>query len=126
MTATPDYHDGESFRISYHGFHVGYARSVPELKRWVELTNLEEALRRQRTNLSAVAGSCRGWKYTDPQPGSRHRISRWPLPRGCAFRAGSHWQAATTQAPAQVPRDARSRTRPGRSTSVVCARPSAD
>jgi hypothetical protein len=36
MTATPDRHDGESFRVSRHGFHVGYARSVPELERWVD------------------------------------------------------------------------------------------
>lgn len=95
MTATPDRHDGESFRVSQHGFHVGYARSVPELERWVDLTDLEETLgHRACLNLSEVDGSCRGWKYTDPQPGSRHRIIRCPLPRGCAFRAGSHWQGS--------------------------------
>jgi hypothetical protein len=91
MTAT-DRHDGESFRVSHHGFHVGYARNVAELERWVDLADLEEALRqRARLNLSAVPGSCRDWESTEPQPGSRHRIRRWPLPRGCAPRAGSHW-----------------------------------
>jgi len=34
MTATPDSHDGESFRVSQHRFHLGYARSVRELERW--------------------------------------------------------------------------------------------
>ena len=33
ITATPDRHDGESFRISYCGYHIGYGRSVPELER---------------------------------------------------------------------------------------------
>lgn len=26
--------------------HVGYARSVPEVERWIELADLEDALRR--------------------------------------------------------------------------------
>lgn len=92
MTVTPDRHDGESFPVPRYGFHAGYARSVAELERQVEHADLaEEALRRQRANLSAVAGSCHGWKNTEPHPGSRHRIIRWPLPRGCAFQAGSHW-----------------------------------
>jgi hypothetical protein len=60
MTATPDRHDGESFRVSHYGFHVGYACSVPELERWLTLADLEEALRqRARRNLSVAAGSCR-------------------------------------------------------------------
>jgi len=37
MTGTSDRHDGESFRVSYCGYHVGYARSVEELQRWVPL-----------------------------------------------------------------------------------------
>ena len=41
MTGTPDRHDGESFRVSYYGYHVGYARSVAELERWVPLADLE-------------------------------------------------------------------------------------
>jgi hypothetical protein len=44
MTATPDRHDGESFRVSHHGYHVGYARSVAELEQWIDLADLEEAL----------------------------------------------------------------------------------
>jgi hypothetical protein len=44
MTATPDGHDGESFRVTHHGCWIGYARSVPELERWIELTDLEDAL----------------------------------------------------------------------------------
>jgi hypothetical protein len=44
MTATPDGHDGESFRVTHHGYWIGYARSVPELERWIELTDLEDAL----------------------------------------------------------------------------------
>jgi hypothetical protein len=92
MSLTPDRHDGDSLRVTHHGYWIAYARSVAELERWIELADLaEETLGRQRANLSAVAGSCRGWKYTEPQPGSRQRIIRWPLPRGCAFRAGSHW-----------------------------------
>jgi hypothetical protein len=35
MTATPDRHDGESFRVSHHGYWIGYARSVAELERWI-------------------------------------------------------------------------------------------
>jgi hypothetical protein len=44
MTATPDGHDGESFRVTHHGCWIGYARSVPELERWIELADLEDAL----------------------------------------------------------------------------------
>jgi hypothetical protein len=44
MTATPDGHDGESFRVTHHGYWIGYARSIPELERWIELTDLEDAL----------------------------------------------------------------------------------
>jgi hypothetical protein len=40
MTATPDGHDGESFRVTHHGCWIGYARSVPELERWIELADL--------------------------------------------------------------------------------------
>ena len=43
MTATPDGHDGESFRVTHHGCWIGYARSVPELERWIELADLEDA-----------------------------------------------------------------------------------
>jgi hypothetical protein len=45
MSATPDRHDGESFRVSHHGFHVGCARSVRELEQRPVLAELEEALR---------------------------------------------------------------------------------
>lgn len=41
MTVTPDRHVGESLRVSQHGFHVGYARSIRELERWVDLAELE-------------------------------------------------------------------------------------
>jgi hypothetical protein len=44
MTATPDRHDGESFRVTHRGYWIGYARSVPELERWIELADLEDAL----------------------------------------------------------------------------------
>ena len=44
MTATPDGHDGESFRVTHQGCWIGYARSVPELERWIELADLEDAL----------------------------------------------------------------------------------
>jgi hypothetical protein len=44
VTATPDRHDGESFRVTHHGCWIGYARSVPELERWIELADLEDAL----------------------------------------------------------------------------------
>jgi hypothetical protein len=94
MTATPDRHDGESFRVSYRGFHVGYARSVLELERWIELADLQETLRNarrwRRGGKPAVARSCGGSYQTDLQPSMRHRIVRWPLPRACALRAGSH------------------------------------
>jgi hypothetical protein len=46
MTATPDGHDGESFRVTHHGCWIGYARSVPELEHWIELADLEDALTR--------------------------------------------------------------------------------
>ncbi len=39
----------------------------------------------------AVAGSCGGSKNTDRHPGTAQAIIRWPLPRGCAARAGAHW-----------------------------------
>jgi hypothetical protein len=45
MLATRGRHDGESFRVTQHGFFAGYARSVPKLERWVEQTRLEQALR---------------------------------------------------------------------------------
>jgi hypothetical protein len=94
MTATPDQHDGESFRVSYCGYHIGYARSVPELQRWIELADLQEALiqaRRWRRDVKpAVARSCGGSYQTDRQPFVRHLTVRWPLPRACALRAGSH------------------------------------
>jgi hypothetical protein len=61
MTATPDRHDGEQFRISQHGFHVGYARTVAELEKWFDLAALEEAL-----------GSPDG-AFTRPPPGT-HRF----------------------------------------------------
>lgn len=60
MTATPDRHDGESFRISYCGYHVGYARSVPELERWIELTNLEENYARRAAGGAALSPPSRG------------------------------------------------------------------
>lgn len=41
-TATPERRGGQSFRVSHHGFHVGYARSIAELERWIELADLEE------------------------------------------------------------------------------------
>ena len=44
MTATPDRHAGESFRVTHHGYWIGYARSVPELECWIELADLEDAL----------------------------------------------------------------------------------
>jgi hypothetical protein len=60
MAATPDRHDGESVRVSHHGYWIGYARSVCELLRWVELADLEEVLSRSaRRNLPVVAASCR-------------------------------------------------------------------
>jgi hypothetical protein len=52
LSGTPDRHDGESFRVSHHGFWVGYARSLAELEKWVDVTDLEEALgRRARSSL---------------------------------------------------------------------------
>lgn len=68
MTATPDRHDRESLRVSYCGFHVGYARSVPELEGWIELAQLEEALTQvrcwRRDAKAAVSRSC-GWVVPD-------------------------------------------------------------
>ena len=94
MIATPDRHDGESFRVSYCGYHVGYARSVNELKRWIELADLQAALMQARRcrcrTKPAVARSCGGSYQTDRQPSVRHLTVRWPLPRACALRAGSH------------------------------------
>jgi hypothetical protein len=40
--------DGESFRVSQHGCHVGYARNVAELERWIDLADIEEASSRAR------------------------------------------------------------------------------
>jgi len=61
MTATPDRDDGESLRVSEHGFHVGYARSVRELEQWVDLAALEEELRRSaRGNLPVAAALAAG------------------------------------------------------------------
>ena len=54
MIATPDRHDGESFRISYCGYHVGYARSVRELERRIELADLQEVLTEQREDLVVI------------------------------------------------------------------------
>ena len=34
-----------SFRVSHHGYHIDYARSVAELEQWIDLADLEEALR---------------------------------------------------------------------------------
>jgi len=36
--------------------------------------------------------SWRGLYQADRQPGARQLTTRCPLPRGCASRAGSHWQ----------------------------------
>jgi hypothetical protein len=54
MTATPDRHDGESFRVSYCGYHVGYARSVTELQQWIEFSELAEVLRRVVGRLASL------------------------------------------------------------------------
>jgi hypothetical protein len=85
MTATSDRHDGESFRVSYCGFHVGYARSVPELERWIELAALEDALRNprrwRRGSKPAVARSCslvHFWTVT-----ARGARMLWPLFTAC-------------------------------------------
>jgi hypothetical protein len=82
MTATPDRHDGESFRVSHHGCNIGYARSVAELERWIELTDLKETLGLaawHRTLKPAVAGSWRGWYQTDWQPPIRQRTVRYGI-----------------------------------------------
>ncbi len=60
MTATPDRHDGESFRISHCGYHIGYARSVPELERWIELADLQEALIQARRAGAMLSPPSRG------------------------------------------------------------------
>jgi hypothetical protein len=44
VIATPDGHDGESFRVTQHGCWVGYARSVAELEQYVDLAELEPEL----------------------------------------------------------------------------------
>jgi hypothetical protein len=53
VTATPDLHDGESFRVCHHGYHVGYARSIVELEQWIDLADLEEALSRALSRAAA-------------------------------------------------------------------------
>jgi hypothetical protein len=89
VTATRDRHDGESLRVSHHGYWAGYARSVAELERWFDLTDLEEGLRRQRPNLSAVAGSCRGWREHRAAAGLACTGSSVPAaPRRRPHRAG--------------------------------------
>lgn len=77
MTATPERRDGESFRVSDHGYHVGYARSVAELEQWIELSDLEEAL-------SLAAGP--------PHPGRRWSCAAAGIrpmctPRSCTRRS---------------------------------------
>jgi len=59
MVATPDRHDGQSFLISHHDFWVGYAQSVAELERWVELAGLEDALNRLTALGRTSIGSAR-------------------------------------------------------------------
>jgi hypothetical protein len=112
MTATPDRHDGESLRVSQHGFHVGYARSVPELERWVELAELEQALwparhpRAKPCGRAAapqlpVSGSWRGLYQADPHPSALHATFRCPGPLVRSARAGaqSHGENDTSTRP---------------------------
>ena len=83
MTATPDRHDGESLRVSKHGFHVGCARSVRELERWVDLAELEEALRRSAFRRGYPGGRRRA--LVIPRP---YRRVEQGIPAGLAGDGG--------------------------------------
>jgi hypothetical protein len=41
LSGTPDHHDGEWLRVSFHGFHIADVRTVAELERWFPLAELE-------------------------------------------------------------------------------------
>jgi hypothetical protein len=41
LSGTPDHHDGEWLRVSFHGFHVADVRTVAELAQWFPLAELE-------------------------------------------------------------------------------------
>ena len=82
MTAMPDRHDGGSLRVSHHGFHVGYARGVRELERWVDLGRAGGGLKAvsapARVSGRLAAGTC------GPAPTPPH-------PAGNPCRAGRRW-----------------------------------
>src|SRR5215471_3010319 len=98
MTATPDRHDGESFRVSHHGYWVGYAQSVPELERWIDLRDLEDAL--------SLAG---------PRPRSacpcRASVGARPtsIPRSCTGRSGAPVPSAARRGRARSHTETRTR-----------------
>jgi hypothetical protein len=79
MTATPDHHDGESLRVAQFGFRVGYARGARELERWVDLAELEEALRRSalRHGYPATGGG-HLWSRAHTAASSRESLPGWP------------------------------------------------
>src|SRR5262250_50580 len=79
MTATPDRHDGESFRVTHRGYWIGYARSVPELERWIELADLEDALILGVGPRPRSACPCRAGAGTRPMS----------IPRFCTGRSGA-------------------------------------
>jgi hypothetical protein len=92
MLATPDRHEGESFRVSHYGFHVGYAHSVAELERWIDLRDLEEALNlvcpRPRSACPCRAAACTRGSRT-PQP--CRRLSGVPVPASCTSAGRAHF-----------------------------------
>ena len=71
MIATPDGHDGESFRITQHGYWVGYARSVDELAQWIDLAELEPELGKRQLDRQVCIGLHFGLNLVEP--GSLHR-----------------------------------------------------
>ena len=82
MTAMPDRHDGESLGVSHHGFHVGYARGVRELERWVDLG-------RAGGGLTAVSAPAR--VSGRPAAGICGPAPTPPHPAGNPGRAGRRW-----------------------------------
>jgi hypothetical protein len=87
MIATPDRHEGESFRVSHHGYWVGYVRSVAELEKWIDLADLElDALAPPPAATGTGLWPCRSRHRPASRAGTPSRAAV-PAPwRSCAHR----------------------------------------
>jgi len=89
----------ESFRVTHHGYWIGYARSVRQLEKWVELADLKEALIPVVCLPRSMSGC--GRYQIDGHPSVLHQTVRCPGPLGPSARAGaqSHGDQPTITRP---------------------------